>query len=227
MNDSRRFTPAERLALIALGLIVAQLVLRGWATAGSWFYSDDFIFIGTTASGQADLDWLFAPHNIHLMPLGLWLSTWVGNIGTFSWLLAATQILLLQALASLSCWWMLRTLFGNRRGVLVALAFYLFAPMSFPSVVWWSASLNQLPHQIALFGAVAAHVTYLRTRHPSRAVLAGLFLLLGYASVHQDAAAPGSARDADARLLRRWQACCPVSARPPCSSGTPGPSTAC
>ncbi|WP_456698181.1 hypothetical protein [Aeromicrobium sp. P5_D10] len=182
MNDSRRFTPAERLALIALGMIVAQLVLRGWATAGSWFYSDDFIFIGTTASGLADLDWMFSPHNIHLMPFGLWLSTWVGNIGTFSWLLAATQILLLQALASLSCWWMLRTLFGNRRGVLVALAFYLFVPMSFPSIVWWSASLNQLPHQIALFGAVAAHVTYLRTRHPSRAVLAGLFMLLGYAS---------------------------------------------
>lgn len=182
MNDSRRFTAAERLAIIALAMIGMQLIFRGWATAGSWFYSDDFIFIGTSASGNADVDWLFSPHNIHLMPFGLWLSTWVGHIGTFSWLLAAAQILLLQALASLSCWWVLRTLFGDRRGVLVALGFYLFVPMAFPSVLWWSASLNQLPHQIALFGAVAAHVTYLRTRRPSRAVLAGLFLLLGYAS---------------------------------------------
>ncbi|MDR7087087.1 hypothetical protein J2X11_001926 [Aeromicrobium panaciterrae] len=182
MSDRRQLSSPERLALIAFGMIAAQLIFRGWATAGSWFYSDDFIFIGTAARGAADLDWMFEPHNIHLMPFGLWLSTLVGNVGTFSWLLATVEILLLQALASLACWWMLRTLFGDRKGVLVALAFYLVSPLSFPSIMWWSASLNQLPHQIALFGAVAAHVMYLRTRHPSSAVLAGLFMLLGYAS---------------------------------------------
>lgn len=175
-------TSGERYVLIALALILAQLLLRGWAASGSWFYSDDFVFLGATAHGDADTAWLFHPHNVHLMPVGLFLSTLVGHAGAFSWWFAATQIIVMQALASLACWWMLRRLFGDRPGVLVALGFYLFAPLSFPTVVWWSASLNQLPHQIALFGAVAAHVGYLRTRHPSQAVLAGLFLLLGLAS---------------------------------------------
>lgn len=180
----------ERYVLIALAMILAQLLLRGWAASGSWFYSDDFIFLGATAHGDADTAWLFHPHNVHLMPFGLFLSTLVGNAGAFSWWFAATQIIVLQALASLACWWMLRRLFGDRPGVLIVLAFYLFSPLSFPTVVWWSAALNQLPHQIALFGAVAAHVGYLRTRHPSQAALAGLFVLLGLASYAKAALIP-------------------------------------
>lgn len=183
-------TRGERYVVIALALILAQLVLRGWAASGSWFYSDDFVFLGATAHGDADTAWLFHPHNVHLMPVGLFLSTLVGHAGAFSWWFAATQIIVMQALASLACWWMLRRLFGDRPGVVLALAFYLFAPLSFPTVVWWSASLNQLPHQIAFFAAVAAHVGYLRTRHVSQAVLAGLFLLLGLASYAKAALIP-------------------------------------
>ncbi len=183
-------TAGERYVLIALAMILAQLALRTWAASGSWFYSDDLIFIGATAHGDADTAWLFHPHNVHLMPLGLFLSTLVGHAGAFSWWLAASQIIVMQALASLACWWMLRRLFGDRPGVLIALGFFLFSPLSFPTVVWWSASLNQLPHQIALFGAVAAHVGYLRTRHPSQAALAGLFLLIGLASYAKAALIP-------------------------------------
>ncbi len=47
-------TAGERYVLIALAMILAQLVLRGWAASGSWFYSDDLIFIGATAHGDAD-----------------------------------------------------------------------------------------------------------------------------------------------------------------------------
>ncbi len=182
MTESRPLATAERLLLIAVAMIVAQLIFRGWAVSGSWFYSDDFIFLGRSGQGRADLDWFLTPHNIHFMPLSLWLATWVGAVGAFSWWLAVTQILVLQAVASLACWWMLRTLFGDRPGVLVALGFYLVSPMAFPTVMWWAASLNQLPHQIALFGAVAAHVTFLRTRRWPPALLTALFLLIGFAS---------------------------------------------
>jgi hypothetical protein len=186
----KQLTRGERYVLIALAMILAQLLLRGWAASGSWFYSDDFIFLGATAHGDADTAWLFHPHNVHLMPLGLFLSTLVGHAGAFTWWLAASQIIVMQALASLACWWMLRRLFGDRPGVLIVLAFYLFSPLSFPTVVWWSAALNQLPHQIALFGAVAAHVGYLRTRHLSQAALAGLFLAIGLASYAKAALIP-------------------------------------
>ena len=182
MTQRRRFTAPERLVLIALAMILVQLIFRGWATAGSWFYSDDFIFLGTTAHGDADTGWLLHPHNVHFMPFGLLLAKFVGSVGTFNWFLAATQIIVMQAIASLLCWWMLRKIFGDRPGVLIALGFYLFGSLTFPTVVWWAAALNQLPHQIALFGAIGAHVAYLRTRHPSQAVVATLFLTLGFAS---------------------------------------------
>lgn len=182
MTESRPLAAAERLVLIALAMILAQLIFRGWAASGSWFYSDDFIFLGRSGQDRANLEWFFTPHNIHIMPLGLWLATWVGSIGAFSWWLAVLQIVILQGLASLACWWMLRTLFGDRPGILVPLGFYLVTPMAFPSVLWWAASLNQLPHQIALFGAVATHVTFLRTRRWTPAIMTSVFLVIGYAS---------------------------------------------
>ena len=189
-TQRRKFTASERMVLIALAMILVQLVFRGWATAGSWFYSDDFIFLGATAHGDANTEWLFHPHNVHFMPFGLLLAKFVGSVGTFSWFLAATQIIVMQAIASLLCWWMLRKIFGDRPGVLLALGFYLFGSLTFPTVVWWAAALNQLPHQIALFGAIGAHVAYLRTRHPSQAVLATLFLTLGFASYSKSVLIP-------------------------------------
>lgn len=177
-----RLGPSERVVLVAWLIIGLQLVLRTWAAGGSWFYSDDFIFLGTQARGEADHEWFFTPHNIHLMPFGLWFSTLVGAVGTFAWGAAVTQMIALQALASLTFWWLLRTLFGDRVEILLPLALYAFLPMSMPTLVWWAAALNQLPHQIALFGALAAHVGYLRTRKPTSLILASAFLVFGFAA---------------------------------------------
>jgi hypothetical protein len=172
----------ERVVLVAWAMIALQLVLRGWAVAGSWFYADDFIFLGTVARGEATTDWLFSPHNIHLMPLGLWLTTLVGAVGAFSWTAAVAEILVLQLLASLACWWMLRTFFGDRPGILVPLGAFLFLPMSFPTVVWWAAVVNQLPHQAALYACLAAHVVYLRERRRWALVMATVFFALALGS---------------------------------------------
>lgn len=178
----RSLPRGERVVLAALAMIVVHLAFRIWAVAGSWFYSDDFIFLGTTALGGDTAAWLVTPHNIHFMPFALWLTTWVGHLAAFSWWAAATQIIVMQALAAIACWWMLRTLFGDRPGILLALGLYLVSPATVTTGVWWAAAINQLPHQIALFGAVAAHVHHLRTGRWSWALITSGFLVLGYAS---------------------------------------------
>lgn len=174
-----RLPVAQRVVIAAIVLITAQLAFRGWAVAGSWFYSDDFLFLGRYGIGEADADWFFTPHNIHIMPLSLWLSTWVAQAGAFAWWAAALQILAMQTAASLAFWWLLRTIFGDRPGILPPLALYLFLPASLGSVVWWAAALNQLPHQIALFCFLAFHVRYLRTHSRLALTGASLFFVLG------------------------------------------------
>lgn len=182
MSKQRPLELNEKVVLAAIAMIMAHVAFRAWATAGSWFYSDDFIFLGTAARGGDTGSWLLTPHNIHFMPFALWLTTWVGHLAAFSWWAAALQIIVMQALAAVACWWMLRTLFGDRPGILVALGVFLISPATITTDVWWAAAINQLPHQIALFGAVAAHVTYLRRGTWGWALITGAFLVLGYAS---------------------------------------------
>lgn len=179
---SRPLARDEKVVLGALALVVVGIAFRAWAVIGSWFYSDDFIFLGDVASDDAHGAWYLEPHNVHFMPFSRWLIVLVGASGEYSWAAAAAQILVLQVIAIVTCWWMLRTLFGDRPGILVPLALFILSPATMPTAVWWAAAINQLPHQIALMGAVAAHVRYLRAPSWSRALLVGAFLVLGYAS---------------------------------------------
>ena len=88
----------------------------------------------------------------------------------------------IQVVASASCFLMLRTVFGDRWGILAPLALYLFAAMSPEVVMWWAASLNGLPIQAAFFLLVTAVVLWARHRR-ARAVLgAALALALAVAS---------------------------------------------
>ncbi|MET1133231.1 MAG: hypothetical protein ABWX60_07420, partial [Aeromicrobium sp.] len=176
-----RLTPSGRVTVAALTLIALQMVLHVWMTSGSWFMWDDYMFLSDVARGEDDMAWLFHSHFGLFMPVSFLLVKIIGGTG-LSWAAAATQILVLQLLTSLACWWMLRTLFGNRKRILVPLAFYLFNPMSIPSSVWWSVAINQYPHQIAIFGAVGFHVRYARTGRVRHAVAATAFLVLGLGS---------------------------------------------
>ncbi len=163
----------------AISLIVAQLALRAWVTQGSWFFEDDFQFLSDIALGRDDLDWYLRPHNVHFMPLSFILVKIVTWGGPFAWWLAALQTVLLQLAASLSCWWMLRKLFGNRPAILVPLTFYLFSIFSVPTLTWYAAMINQLPLHTCLFLGVLAHVTYLRTRRYRWVLVASLITTVG------------------------------------------------
>ncbi len=176
-----RGLPVTRVVTIAAVLmILVQLTIRTVLVSRSWFLVDDFVFLSDIARHVDDFSWYTRIHQGHFMPLSFGLVKIGSLFGPWSWAAAATQIVILQALANVACWLMLRTLFGNRPAILVGLGFFLFSPLTIPSVMWWAVAINQLPHQIACFGAVAMHVRFLRSRRWVPALGATAFLALGY-----------------------------------------------
>lgn len=173
-DRSRRRTIVTGAALL---LITGQLAFRAWAAYGGWFFGDDLIFLSDVArkSGTS----YFQLHDAHFMPLGRLLVEPVAHLGPFNWHAAAAEIIALQLLANLTCWWMLKTLFGNRLRILVPLAWYLLSPISIPALMWWAAGLNMLAVQPAIFVAITAHVLHLRTGRKRYLALASLALVLG------------------------------------------------
>ena len=169
----------SRVQLIssAAGIMIGlQVALRAWVSLGSWFYSDDFIFLRDASTHRLTWDFLFTPHDSHLMPLGVFITWIVAHAGAFNWALAAIITIMLQAAASGACYFMLRKLFGATWLLLVPLGFYLFSTMSLDGFVWWAAALNVMPLHIAFFLAVAWEVDFLRYRRPTHAwLVAGAF----------------------------------------------------
>lgn len=156
---------ARDLVLGAAALLIAlQLGFRAWALYGSWFYLDDFQMLDDARRQGLTAGFLVDPYDSQFMPIGRFLAWVVSTSGDVGWPLAASLTLLLQLAAGAACLWMLVTLFGTRWGVLAPLALYLFTSLSLPATMWWAASLNTVPLQIAFFCSVATWVRYLRDR---------------------------------------------------------------
>lgn len=178
-----RLRPPSAVTSAALLIILAQLVVRGVFVSRSWFLVDDHIFMADIARGEDDLAWYTRLHQGHFMPLSFLLVKLVVAVSEpYAWWPVAVEIVVLQALASLACWWMLRTVFGPGRVALVGLAVYGTTALTVPALMWWAVAINQYPHQIAFFGVVTAHVLYARTRRVRWVAVAGVFLTVGYLS---------------------------------------------
>lgn len=157
-------TAQQKIATAATVMILAQLAFRAWATYGGWFYGDDLKFLSQASTTPLSVDYLFTRHQQQLMPGGLLISWLVGQGPAYSWPIAASTILAMQAMADLACLFMLTRLFGWRPGILIPLGLYLFSPLTLGAYMWWAAALNQLPLQIAFFTLIVTHVAYIRTR---------------------------------------------------------------
>lgn len=168
---TRRWSIGALTTWAAFALISAHVAFRAALTARSWFMWDDYIFLSDVARDEAHgWSWYVTPHFGILMPVGFALVKLVGWAG-LDWSVIALQIVVLQALAALACWWMLRALFGNRPLILVPLLLYLATPLTVVTSVWWSVAINQLPYHALMFVALGAHVSWLRTRRLPYVVL--------------------------------------------------------
>jgi hypothetical protein len=161
----RRQAVSPNVVVLALGLIVVHLLVRAWALYGGWFYTDDFRLLYEARNASLGLGHILQPYDSQLMPGGRFVAWVVEGSGNLNWAVAATLNLGLQALTSLACFLALRSWFGLRPAILAPLAFYLFTAMPVPALMWWAASLNQLPMQLSFFLALWAWVGYLR--HPT------------------------------------------------------------
>lgn len=148
--------------LAGLALVAAQLAFRGWAISRSWFQFDDFAFISILLNQPMSPATLLQGYAGHLMPAALLLSGLYAKASPLDFTYQAVTLLVMQALASLGCLALLRSLFGARWGILAPLSLYLFSAITLPAFVWWAAGMNQLPLQIALFWGLLLHVSYLR-----------------------------------------------------------------
>lgn len=162
---------------VGAGLIVVQLVFRGWAVAGSWFQFDDFAFMSKVMNAPLP-DTLLYPYAGHVMPGGFFLSWLNHELAPLNWALPAVELLLMQAVASVGCLVFLVSAFGPRPGILPPLAVYLFSVITLPAGIWWAAGVNQMPLQMAFFWGLFTHLAYLRTRRVRYAVLTMLITLL-------------------------------------------------
>jgi hypothetical protein len=140
-----------------------QLVFRAWALYPSWFFADDYVLLHDALGTPVTPGYLFSDFNSNLIPAVRLLASLVVGSGELNWPLAATIVLILQALANLAALTMLASLFGPRWAILAPFALYLSSAVTMPAFMWWVAAVSQLPFQAAFFFAVTAWVAYLRT----------------------------------------------------------------
>ncbi|MFI5718369.1 hypothetical protein [Nocardia sp. NPDC051750] len=172
-----RRMPGRKVLAAAAGLVLLQLVVRGWVLANGYFYWDDLILAGRDGSHPLlSGALLFPDHDGHVMPLAFAVSWLVTAVAPLEWGVAAVVILLMQAGAALAVLRLLLTLLGPRRVVLIPLAFYLFCPLTVPAFAWWAAALNALPLQIVL-AWVAADAVLLDRTGRRRYAVSGIVLV--------------------------------------------------
>lgn len=160
----RRMRLGGPVAVAAVGLIVAQLVLRGWVAGSGYFYWDDLILTGR--AGRYPLfspELLFYNHDGHFMPLAFVTAWVVTKAAPLVWAGPVCTLLVLQLMASAAVLRLLLVLVGRRWAILLPLVFYLFCPLTLPAFAWWAAGLNALPLQIAFAWVVADAVLLIRT----------------------------------------------------------------
>jgi hypothetical protein len=190
LAGSVRWLRANPILAAGLLLIGAQLWWKAGLLGRSFFRLDDYFYLEHASSSGLTWSYLTWVDTGRLDVVGSAIAWVLVRISPEDWTLASAATLVLLGCTCFALLRMLRTLFGDRPGVLLLLSLYLLSPLSLPGLSWWTVTLELLPLQLALFCAVSAHVHYLRTGGFRHAVAAAAWLAVGMLSGLQGAAAP-------------------------------------
>ncbi len=157
--------------VVATALALAVFGWHAWATLRGYFWQDDFRYISRAATEPLG-SFLFHDYGGHLMPGQFLLVRLLTAAAPMQYSVAVLPLLALQAVGYVLLWRLLVRLFGHRWSIVVPFAVVVCAPMTFAATLWWAYALQLVPLQVALLGALLAHVGYLQTGHRGRAVLA-------------------------------------------------------
>jgi hypothetical protein len=158
------------VVIFGLILITAQLIWKSIFISNYFFWQDDFHFLELGLGHSFSWGYLTYDGAGHLFP-GVYAIVWVvARIGLYDWVFASAITVISLAAAGLAALRLLRTLFGDRPAILVLLLAYLLCPLTMLDDRWWSAALESLPLQIAIFMALNAQVHYVRTNRFRHAI---------------------------------------------------------
>jgi hypothetical protein len=177
--EAAEWVRRNAITLAAVLMIALQLVLKGVALAHAYFRQDDFEFFDRALSSPLDWSYLMTVQAGHLEPAGMALNWVLVRLSLYDWTLTSTVTLVLVAASGFAALRLLRTLFGNRPGILLPLSVYLFTPLMLPGTVFWSNVLLWLPMQLAIFMALNAHIVYVRSRRYWHAIAAAAWIVVG------------------------------------------------
>ena len=171
----------HRVGSAVAGVIVLSCLLRASVLGGSWFGGDDFVFY--SRAHQLGFSWqtLHLNYTGQYMPGALALAAFNEAVSPLGWGLVLWEALALQALAGLTFWRLLRTVFVPTPWLLLPLALYLVSPVTLAATTWWAAALNTLPLLVVLPLALTSHVQLLRTGRRRHALATAGWLALGLA----------------------------------------------
>ena len=190
LAGSARWLRANPVVATGLLLIGVQLLWKAGLLGRSFFRLDDYYYLEHASAQGLSWSYLAWVNAGHLDVAGSAVAWVLVRISPDDWTLASAATLVLLGCTCLALLRMLRTLFGDRPGILLLLALYLLSPLSLPGVSWWTVTLEQLPLQLATFCALSAHVRYLRTRGFRHAVAAAAWQAAAMLSAFQGAAVP-------------------------------------
>lgn len=145
-----------------VAMVAADVIWRAQFLSHFYFRQDDFENLDFAA--KSPLSWHYLSFaGWSQFAIGPRLIAWlVARTSLYNWPLARAVSLIFLACAGLAALWVLRTLFGQRPAILIPLAVYLLSPLTLPSLSWWTAAIESLPLQLAIFMALDAHVRYVR-----------------------------------------------------------------
>jgi hypothetical protein len=192
-TEARQITLAmpRPITLAAIVTATVPFVIHAWMTLTGYFGHDDFLIIYQAARhGPFDAGYLFQDYNGHVAPGGFLLAWLVTALAPLSHVLAVLPLLAMQAATSVLLWRALVRIFGPRWTLLLPFAVYAFSPLILYPTLWWAYGIQLVPTLLAMFGAVNAHLTYLRTRAAKHLVITLVWTVAGMAFYEKAALFP-------------------------------------
>ena len=150
-------TWASTAGLVAVGVLVAQVLWRGYLLSRGYFSQDDFLLmsavhdVGWSDRLTAEVAGGFAPGAAVLA----WLSVSLAPLG---WALAAAVVLVLQTVGTALMWVVLTRLLGDRWLRVPLLVLFAFGTQTLWSTQWWVLGLEFWPATVLLLVGVWALV---------------------------------------------------------------------
>ncbi len=171
-----RFPVIVRLGAV---MVAIQLLLRGWAVSGSYYFQDDFAHLHLARSLGLSREYLVRDYGGHL-ETGQYFLIWVlSHAIDDSFLVPTISVLVLQATASLLLLAVLRALFGDSPALLVPFAVYLYTPLGLAWSAWWAAALQTLPLQCFMLLGILGLARFARSGSRPWAVVSVVAQALG------------------------------------------------